>query len=176
MRAEGQLTEGGLLYEGNLSEWSNRMEALFNFHNIQWTILWEGRCEIKQISNAYKVESGDASFVHIVRAQVSPHLLCRVSHDYNGYDFGTVGHLATGLKKVARPFRLMDLPTELRVRICSLAIISEKPNSATGYKHRLKDESDLRFRIDKLHAIVRTSIARRTARYRMVLYSPTSTP
>lgn len=98
------LTATGLLYEGNSKEWEPRMRAILaqngcTFPALRWGLL--GPEAAKEMAT-------------IIWCHTSPNVKARVpkidrEHPYT---------LIRALRRRTRPFRLMDLPPEIRLKIC----------------------------------------------------------
>ncbi|KAK4922200.1 hypothetical protein LTR49_010421 [Elasticomyces elasticus] len=110
MAALGRLTRSGMLYEGNWVEWEDRM-----FNHMEMTKAGSGK--------EFRVPANDPlglermglrdPMANSICKQVSPAILDRVPPK----DRGHLERLLHNLKALARPFRLNDLPPELRARI-----------------------------------------------------------
>ncbi|KAK3641784.1 hypothetical protein LTR56_011111 [Elasticomyces elasticus] len=107
MATSGDLTGSGLLYEGNYTEWRNRIDSLLKVHGV----------EIDKVSQLiYRDWHGLAEHqkaVKLITDQVSPALLGRVA----AAETRTLEQLLLVLKAVATPFRFNDLPPELRISV-----------------------------------------------------------
>ncbi|KAK5708736.1 hypothetical protein LTR17_020446 [Elasticomyces elasticus] len=107
MAASDDLTKSGLLYEGNYTEWRDRIDSLLKVYGM----------DIDKISQpAYRnrrtlVERQKAA--KLISDQVSPALLGRIA----ATDARDPETLLLSLQAVAKPFRFNDLPPELRIRI-----------------------------------------------------------
>ncbi|KAK5740230.1 hypothetical protein LTR17_004731 [Elasticomyces elasticus] len=110
MAAPGRLTRSGMLYEGNRVEWEDRI-----FNQIEMTKAGSGEefrlpaCNPKQLE---RLGLRDPMADSICK-QVSPAMLKRVPERDREHRERLLGRL----KALARPFRLNDLPPELRARI-----------------------------------------------------------
>jgi hypothetical protein len=120
MEPVGRLTMSGKLYEGNYPEWAERMYALLDEHY--------GGVEPDYSSMSSATDPRD-----LVRAEVSPTILARLSDllttnatpdDFGGWPTLELAYelVSYHLKKAAQPFKLMDLPLELRKDIYDLAM------------------------------------------------------
>ncbi|KAK5740229.1 hypothetical protein LTR17_004730 [Elasticomyces elasticus] len=107
MAASGDLTKSGLLYEGNYTEWRDRIDSLLKVYGM----------DIDKISQpAHRdrrtlVERQKAA--KLISDQVSPALLGRIAAT-EARDPET---LLLSVQAVAKPFRLSNLPPELRIRV-----------------------------------------------------------
>ena len=108
----GNLTKSGLLYEGSsFDQWEANLRIRLRaegLEDVAWPKSFRRRCSEEQLKLA-----GD-----IIRLHVSPELRKRVQ---------CAPHLCptrllSVLRQLAQPFRLLDLPAELRNRIYSYAI------------------------------------------------------
>ncbi|KAK5721625.1 hypothetical protein LTR15_006214 [Elasticomyces elasticus] len=113
MATSGELTKGGLLYEGNHTEWRSRIDSLLKVQGV----------DIDKISQpAYRDWHGLAErqkAVKLIMDQVSPALLGRIT----AADARDPKTLLISLQAVAKPFRLNDLPPELRVKVYESAFL-----------------------------------------------------
>jgi hypothetical protein len=112
----------GKLYEGNYTEWAQRMSALLEEH------YGGSKTDCSRLSSV-------ADPLDVVHSQVSPTILSRLpdlptsNATRNESGIWSTLDLAKELvsyhlKKAAQPFKFMDLPIELRKEICDLAISS----------------------------------------------------
>lgn len=125
----GRLTKSGMLYEGNLAEWTARMNAMLASHNKNPSL---------DHNDNNSSDSIGGQFISILRSHISPHILSRIpsssinedlrAHNqsnqlyFHKEEGSSVNTLSMNLANIAQPFRLMDLPPELRVMCASLAI------------------------------------------------------
>lgn len=113
-----------LLYEGNFEEWRRHM----------YTVFLDKRIRQVKDSLRYGASLGGPLYIagasisgdkYTIRPQVSPGLLARVPVDLWQRP-RDVEEIYAGLKKLCLPFRLMDLPAELRVNIYDEVIKGEE--------------------------------------------------
>jgi hypothetical protein len=111
-QSQGLLTVSGLLYEGNFDEWLPRMRAIvqqnnkFHFNNTapSGELTYHGSRDRPGAAN-------------VMWCHTSPYIKLRVSSE--GCNDPTT--LIRTLRAFARPFRLLDLPPEIRLRIYRLS-------------------------------------------------------
>ncbi|KAK5708733.1 hypothetical protein LTR17_020443 [Elasticomyces elasticus] len=105
----GVLTRGCILYEGNYAEWQERVDGLLEIHDFEvWDFnygLWiypDALCTLRT-----------SLAMSLIKPSVSAALMNRVPVAQRD----NVNELLGSLKALAKPFRLNDLPPELRARI-----------------------------------------------------------
>ncbi|KAK3641785.1 hypothetical protein LTR56_011112 [Elasticomyces elasticus] len=110
MAALGRLTRSAMLYEGNWVEWDDRV-----FNQMEMSKAGSGKEFRVPGSDPWGLERMGLRdpMANSICKQVSPAMLERVPQK----DRGHLERLLRNLKALARPFRLNDLPPELRARI-----------------------------------------------------------
>jgi hypothetical protein len=104
---EGDLTKAAMLYEGAFEEWWSHLRAM-------WRIRQNYSAEIEFDSSGYgHVGFGTTMSLPELCRSVSPVLLRRVPAS----ELQSAETLLPALKVGSRPFRLMDLPMEIRLSI-----------------------------------------------------------
>ncbi|KAK5723151.1 hypothetical protein LTR17_013946 [Elasticomyces elasticus] len=107
MGSSGKLTRSGLLYEGNYTEWRDRISDLLEIRGVN----------VEEVScPSYHDWSGLAKRqrnIDLITDHISPALLSRIS----ATDLTCPKRLLSSVQNMAKPFRLDDLPPELRSRI-----------------------------------------------------------
>ncbi|KAK5744117.1 hypothetical protein LTS12_023593 [Elasticomyces elasticus] len=107
MGTSGKLTRSGLLYEGNFTEWRDRIANLLDIHGVDIDAI---PCPV------YRDWSGLAKRQHtveLITTQISPALLSRIP----ATNLKCPKRLLSSVQDMAKPFRLDDLPPELRSRV-----------------------------------------------------------
>ena len=104
MSEPSSLTATGLLYEGNFKEWEPRMRA----------ILAQNGCTFQALLFRLLSSGAAKEMATIIWCHTSPNVKVRVPNIYREDPYT----LIRALRKRARPFRLMDLPPEVRLKIC----------------------------------------------------------
>ncbi|KAK4890983.1 hypothetical protein LTR49_028701 [Elasticomyces elasticus] len=106
-KSTGNLTVSGVLYEGNLADWRERIDNLLKVHGVN----------INKVSRpVYRDGSGIEQRQHAIKLitdQISPALLRRIP----ARDLICPQRLLCSVREMAKPFRLNDLPQELRDRV-----------------------------------------------------------
>lgn len=118
MYDEGSLTASGLLYEANFDEWQKRISAAFVVKGkpelaCPAIMLFRSAGRPGREGQPIYQDSEEVDRQYIA-SQISPALLRRMSNAILDLD---VGEIYARLKKYCQPFRLFDLPPELRVNI-----------------------------------------------------------
>ncbi|KAK5686324.1 hypothetical protein LTS10_002441 [Elasticomyces elasticus] len=114
MAHSGALTRGNILYEGNYPEWAGRMGGMFEVNNIHASVDRDGALTVRLKVDRFGLGSRDAAL--LIKPQVSTAFFARVP----GAHRGKPNELLRSLHALARPFRLNDLPPELRASIYKL--------------------------------------------------------
>ncbi|KAK4960079.1 hypothetical protein LTR10_002970 [Elasticomyces elasticus] len=114
MAHTGALTRGNILYEGNYTEWAERIGAMFEVNNIQASVDRDGALTVSLGLDYFSRGSRDVAL--LIKPQVSTSVFARVPTAFQGY----ANPLLRSLHAHARPFRLNDLPPELRTAIYKL--------------------------------------------------------
>ncbi|KAK3615096.1 hypothetical protein LTR56_026805 [Elasticomyces elasticus] len=102
----GSLTVSGVLYEGNLADWRDRIDNLLKVHGVN----------INKVSRPVYRDWSIAKRQHAIKLitdQISPALLRRIP----ARDLICPQRLLCSVREMAKPFRLNDLPQELRDRV-----------------------------------------------------------
>jgi hypothetical protein len=104
---DGSLTKASMLYEGSFEEWWSHLQAIWRIQlrDMQWD-------DPPQSNLQRHWHTGPTSLAEIYHS-VCPNLLRRVP----SAAFQSVATLIAALEIASQPFRLMDLPTEIRLRI-----------------------------------------------------------
>ena len=93
-----------MLYEGNYDDWIDKATTMLLLEGY-WTLSLDGNTTDKSKADALR----------LVRRYVRPQLLDRIADE----EKGSVDRLLAGLRKLANPFRFLDLPAELRTDVYS---------------------------------------------------------
>ncbi|KAK3613299.1 hypothetical protein LTR22_028209, partial [Elasticomyces elasticus] len=107
MGTSGKLTRSGLLYEGNFTEWRDRIANLLDIHGVDIDAI---PCPV------YRDWTGLAKRQHtveLITTQISPALLSRIP----ATNLRCPKRLLSSVQDMAKPFRFDDLPPELRSRV-----------------------------------------------------------
>ncbi|KAK5686326.1 hypothetical protein LTS10_002443 [Elasticomyces elasticus] len=110
MAAPGMLTRSGMLYEGNWIEWEDRCYTRLEMLKTGFGKAFRGPADGPR--PVVRMRARDPTATSICE-HVSPALLARVPMHARD----TPQELVSRLRALARPFRLNDLPPELRARI-----------------------------------------------------------
>ncbi|KAK4552092.1 hypothetical protein LTR86_010628 [Recurvomyces mirabilis] len=134
-----RLTASGLLYEGNHAEWRPHIETVLRAHG--YAILEENA------SSPFELLGHENCLpaVQIVSVHVSPALRARVP----SADRRDAARLLAQLERFAAPFRFLDLPAELRVRIYDLHC------SSLGGDHSISGPAEYRAPLPSLLQVCR---------------------
>jgi hypothetical protein len=102
----GDLTKASMLYEGAFDEWWSHLQAVWRVrNNHSRRYLW---LELDLLSFRFSPREFPETYT-----SVNPNLTRRVPDAA----FQSVATLIPALKIASQPFRLMDLPTEVRLRV-----------------------------------------------------------
>jgi len=116
MTPSGNLTKSGLLYEGNYTEWYERVKAIFEVHN--------GSYLLHDTAYVHRDRGKTTPYAKLITAQVGPTLLLRLANTRKRFDdpecFDHPAKILSDLRTLAKPFRFNDLPPELRNRVYGL--------------------------------------------------------
>ncbi|KAK5732922.1 hypothetical protein LTS12_027045 [Elasticomyces elasticus] len=107
MGTSGKLTRSGLLYEGNFTEWRDRIANLLDIHGVDSDAI---PCPVYRDWNGLAKRQDT---VELIATQVSPALLSRIPTT----NLQCPTRLLSSVQDMAKPFRLNDLPPELRSRV-----------------------------------------------------------
>ncbi|KAK4960078.1 hypothetical protein LTR10_002969 [Elasticomyces elasticus] len=119
MATLGKLTRSGMLYEGNYDEWEGRMQGTLEMHNIAVCFNDEDGL---YICREELTAADEPKATTLITNLVSEGILGRISD--SGKD--NPENLLDSLRDLAKPFRLNDLPPELRERIYSFHFAEEQ--------------------------------------------------
>ncbi|KAK4499389.1 hypothetical protein PRZ48_009903 [Zasmidium cellare] len=129
---EGLLTKSGLLFEGNFPGWRVRINAILKMHDLD-RVLSQPLHHARHASQQRKAAD-------IIANHVSPALFKRVPLEKRT----NPRLLWRSLKMLAKPFRLLDLPDEVRNRICRFAVEDQlqdgPPPALAKCSRRLREE------------------------------------
>ncbi|KAF2163924.1 hypothetical protein M409DRAFT_25701 [Zasmidium cellare ATCC 36951] len=130
---EGTLTKSGLLYEGNFHGWRVKVNAILKMHDLDRVV----SDPLHYARNASKEHKA----VEIITNHVSPALFKRVPVEKRRCP----RLLWRSLKTLAKPFRLLDLPDEVRNRTCGFAVedhtqYGQQPPPFARCSRKLRDE------------------------------------
>ncbi|KAK5721623.1 hypothetical protein LTR15_006212 [Elasticomyces elasticus] len=129
MATPGLLTRSGMLYEGNYTSWAKRMEAILEMHDIEAYTNEKGNlC----IFNGDLTTAELPKTTTLITNLISKGILGRIS-DSRKDDPEALAH---SLRALAKPFRLNDLPPELRGRIYSIWFKSARRHTYTFFKSK----------------------------------------
>lgn len=103
------LTATGLLYEGNSKEWEPRMRA----------ILAQNGCTFTALDLGLLGPGAEKEMATIIWCHTSPNVKLRVPENDREDPYA----LTRALRRRARPFRFMDLPPEIRLKICLFSFL-----------------------------------------------------
>jgi hypothetical protein len=137
MEEQGELTKSGLLYEGNYQEWEERLWVMLE-------LLGADR------DRPDELETGVA-IIAFVKSLVIPRLLLIIPQPTSVTHNSWSQFLLPRLKFAAEPFRLMQLPINVRARIWELALASQQGPI------RYTITADSPFGDDRLHPLTRVS-------------------
>lgn len=133
-----RLTASGLLYEGSdFNQWLDSQRSVLVVYYQQILIL--------RYDSGHLVRGVDPDayndFAAIVWWRVSPHLTSRISEKSRQKP----GHLLDALESASQPFRLIDLPAEIRLRVYGFEVAS-RPSEVTlrllGFKQVIQPGKD----------------------------------
>lgn len=110
---KNHLIASGLLYEGNFSQWKDRMSAIFVTKGQPQHAYPSIYKFVAPFTRATFYWRSTYSNILAMRNQISPRLLQRLPLDLKI----SIGAFYAQLERFTTMFRLMDLPAELRVRI-----------------------------------------------------------
>lgn len=117
---EGKLTNSGLLYEGNYEEWKDRLHDMLELLGT----------DLDDLDDPLAKLGNGTSVTTFIKLQVSPRLLLTmpdVGDAHSDHQPSTSSDFLERLELVATPFRLMELPIDVRTRIFSIAISAKGP-------------------------------------------------
>ena len=137
MDNQGSLTKTGLLYEGNYQEWVDRLLVMLENLGVD-------------SERPDRLGTG-VPIITFVRSLVIPRLLLIVPQPTSVMHNSWSQYLLPRLKIAAKPFRLMQLPVDVRTRIWRFAIASQQ-----GPK-KYTITADSPFGIKRIHPVTRVS-------------------
>ncbi|KAK4891936.1 hypothetical protein LTR27_009461 [Elasticomyces elasticus] len=113
MASSGYLTMSGMLYEGNFTEWEHRMHGILEMHDydVDYDSTKPNHLKLDWEVESWPYDSMQA--VGLISTCVSKALMSRVPIANRK----TPNAFLFALRALATPFRLNDLPLELRCRI-----------------------------------------------------------
>lgn len=142
------------LCEGNFDEWLDIISSVLTKLGI-----WNSEAKHTKVSQdqAVRFMDDDSWAVSIMLMHVNPYFLARLQISPQVYSCELLSKLA----RAARPFRLGDLPTELRMRVyeCMVPVDRQYDEMTRHYTHTPCWEGDTRF-------VTRDSVTRRLATIR----------
>jgi len=110
MATTGALTRSGLLYEGNFEDWLTRIQDVLAVHGIRTFRVW---CHGKRLVklNWWSGRRLNQQAIHnVIAAHISPELIPQLPFPENL----PTEQLLLQIQDRATPFRLLDLPAEIR--------------------------------------------------------------
>ncbi|KAK5721622.1 hypothetical protein LTR15_006211 [Elasticomyces elasticus] len=111
MAHSGALTRGNILYEGNYTKWAKRIQGMLEVHQINTK-----EHELGYLTAGPEFDDDDYSS-HDVRLLVEPQVSTAIMKRVPTAQQDSANKLLKSLYTLARPFRLNDLPPELRKQI-----------------------------------------------------------
>jgi hypothetical protein len=136
----GELTKSGLLYEGNYQEWEDRLPTMLELIGFD-----DDKDDCQD-----KLKTGIPTTAFI-KSLVVPRLLLIMPQPAPAPNNSWDQCLLPRLKFAAKPFRLMDLPVNVRIRIWRFVMDSQQgPISYTI-------TADSPFGKDRIHPVTRVS-------------------
>lgn len=105
MARPGRLTQSGLLHEGNFDEWRARIDSILEIYDLTKFTSSSKLCSYH--------DSQSERALNIMKNQISPALAKRVQPRRHNCPC----LLWRSLEGLCQPFRLLDLPKEVRMRI-----------------------------------------------------------
>jgi hypothetical protein len=120
MQATTGLTANGLLYEGSdFSEWMDSLRPIFAHQFPGFNIVVHSRQDNScWFSVRIPFNLVESDVCACIWWHVSPHIRSRVSKDFLDHPTG----LISILRATARPFRFLELPAEVRLKVYRLAL------------------------------------------------------
>jgi hypothetical protein len=125
------LTASGLLYEGNFDEWLSRMHAVLAQHGCSIRTNASGLLGVSRNSCSETAKE----VASILWYNASPNFRLRVPEKHRESPTA----LIRALRKLARPFRLMDLPRAVWSSICLKSIITSHESEEIRLLKRTRD-------------------------------------